>query len=256
MTTTTKKTQAAKQKPCACGPACRCGENCTCTAARSCSPGCACASEAGCLLPGSPDPGQAGFPGVWAIVIELRIIETTSPIYPSQQRLRDEVLRKPLGRQLSAADIDRDRAGAHFVAVREGEVVACVGLYPDGPGKVRLRQMAVSPALQGQGVGLRVLTFAEDWRAGGASSRSRRTPVFPRRAFTNAPATSPRANNSRKSPSRTSPCASASDRPIKNQGGCDGDAQLLGVLAAFGVMLCASAARQRPMRPAMKNACC
>lgn len=96
-------------------------------------------------------------------MIELRIIETTSPIYPSQQRLRDEVLRKPLGRQLSAADIDRDRAGAHFVAVREGEVVACVGLYPDGPDKVRLRQMAVSPALQGQGVGLRVLTFAEDW---------------------------------------------------------------------------------------------
>jgi predicted GNAT family N-acyltransferase len=97
------------------------------------------------------------------MMVDLRIIEVGSTLYPSQQLLRDEVLRKPLGRELSATDIDRDRTGTHFVAVNEDEVVACVGLYLEGERKVRLRQMAVSPALQGQGLGSRLLAFAEEW---------------------------------------------------------------------------------------------
>jgi GNAT superfamily N-acetyltransferase len=98
--------------------------------------------------------------------IKLAQIEISSPLYPSQQHLRDEVLRKPIGRELSATDIDRDRAGTHFVAVHGNEVVACVGFYPDGERKMRLRQMAVSPTLQGQGVGARLLAFAETWARG------------------------------------------------------------------------------------------
>ncbi len=97
------------------------------------------------------------------MTIDLRQIEINSPLYPSQQRLRDEVLRKPIGRELSAADIDRDSLGSHFVAVRGDEVVACVGLYPEGEGLLRLRQMAVAPALQAIGIGTRLIAFAEDW---------------------------------------------------------------------------------------------
>jgi GNAT superfamily N-acetyltransferase len=98
--------------------------------------------------------------------IELRQIEVGSPLHASEQRLRDEVLRRPLGRALSATDMDRDRLGVHFAAVRGDEVVACVGLYPDGEGLLRLRQMAVAPALQGHGLGAQVLSFAEDWARG------------------------------------------------------------------------------------------
>jgi GNAT superfamily N-acetyltransferase len=97
------------------------------------------------------------------MTIELKQIEVGSPLHAAQQRLRDEVLRRPLGRALSAAEIERDPTGTHFAAVRRGEVVACVGLYPQGEGLLRLRQMAVAPHLQGQGVGARLLAFAEDW---------------------------------------------------------------------------------------------
>ncbi len=51
----------------------------------------------------------------------------------------------------------------HFVAVVDGEVVGCVGFYPQDEGIVRLRQMAVSPRLQRQHIGARLLAFAEAW---------------------------------------------------------------------------------------------
>jgi predicted GNAT family N-acyltransferase len=98
--------------------------------------------------------------------IDLREIDVGSALHASQQRLRDEGVRKPLGRALSATDLARDRTGRHFAAVANGEVVACVGLYAEGGGALRLRQMAVAPGLQGQGVGARLLAFAEAWARG------------------------------------------------------------------------------------------
>jgi predicted GNAT family N-acyltransferase len=97
------------------------------------------------------------------MTIDLQTIEVGSALHASQQRLRDEVLRKPLGRALSATDIERDKTGTLFAAVRGEEVVACLGLYPQAEGVLRLRQMAVSPSMQGQRLGARLLKFAEQW---------------------------------------------------------------------------------------------
>lgn len=97
------------------------------------------------------------------MTIDLQTIEVGTALHASQQRLRDEVLRKPLGRPLSATDIERDKTGVLFAAVRGEEVVACLGLYPQSEGVLRLRQMAVSPAMQGQRLGARLLSFAEHW---------------------------------------------------------------------------------------------
>ena len=95
--------------------------------------------------------------------IEFKIIEVGSDWHRKEWALRDEVLRRPLGRALSATDIERDKEGVHFVAVLDGEVVGCAGLYSQGEGAMRLRQMAVSPRLQRQNIGARLLRFAEDW---------------------------------------------------------------------------------------------
>ena len=96
-------------------------------------------------------------------MIEMKIIEAGSDLHRKEQTLRDEVLRKPLGRALSATDIERDREGVHFAALLDGEVVGCAGLYPQEQGVMRLRQMAVSPSLQRQNIGGNLLAFAEDW---------------------------------------------------------------------------------------------
>ena len=95
--------------------------------------------------------------------VEFKIIEVGSDWHQKEQALRDEVLRRPLGRALSVTDIERDKEGVHFVAVSSGEVVGCAGLYPQGDGVMRLRQMAVSPRLQGQNIGAGLLDFAEGW---------------------------------------------------------------------------------------------
>jgi GNAT superfamily N-acetyltransferase len=97
------------------------------------------------------------------VAIEHRKIEVGSPLHTSALTLRDEVLRRPIGRALSATDIEYDRLGHHFVAVEGEIVVGCVGLYPERDGVVRLRQMAVAPHLQGRGIGAGVLRFAEAW---------------------------------------------------------------------------------------------
>ncbi|MFZ1989133.1 MAG: GNAT family N-acetyltransferase [Alphaproteobacteria bacterium] len=104
-------------------------------------------------------------------MIEFKIIEVGSELHRSEQRLRDEVLRRPLGRALSASDIERDKEGVHFAAVLDGEVVGCAGLYRQGDGVMRLRQMAVSPRLQRQNIGARLLSFAENWARDNAASR-------------------------------------------------------------------------------------
>jgi len=95
--------------------------------------------------------------------VEITETKVGSKLYEAELALRDEVLRKPLGRALSATDSARDIEGHHFVALTGGEVVACIGLYPQGEGVGRLRQMAVAPNLQRQGIGSKLLDFVEVW---------------------------------------------------------------------------------------------
>ena len=95
-------------------------------------------------------------------MIEYRQIAIGSPLHAQQQMLREAVLRIPLGRTLTAQERAGDAEGAHFAALRDGEVVGSVILFPYASGEVKLRQMAVAPGLQGQGVGAGLLRFAED----------------------------------------------------------------------------------------------
>jgi predicted GNAT family N-acyltransferase len=103
------------------------------------------------------------------MAIKLMQIEVGSALHASEQRLRNIVLRLPLGRPLSETEITRDRTGVHFAAVEGDEVIGCVGLYPEGDSVLRLRQMAVAPDRQGEGIGACLIAFAEDWaRTNGA----------------------------------------------------------------------------------------
>jgi GNAT superfamily N-acetyltransferase len=75
-------------------------------------------------------------------------------------------------------EITRDRleSGEGFVAVLEGRIVGTVTLsrpratdaesFYSRPGVAYLNQLAVEPELQGQGIGHRLMDFAEDWARG------------------------------------------------------------------------------------------
>jgi N-acetylglutamate synthase-like GNAT family acetyltransferase len=103
-------------------------------------------------------------------LIDYRRITTSDPLYPQASALREQVLLRPIGKDIAwfaAAYPEIDRRAEHFVAVLAhptGErVVGCVLLIPDYPerGAGKLMQMAVDPQRQGEGIGRRLVIELE-----------------------------------------------------------------------------------------------
>ena len=96
----------------------------------------------------------------------LRISEIAhgSQAYHQAVRLREAVLRRPLGLGFTAQELDDEAASHHIVAVEGGDDGACVGclvLLPIDANVVRMRQVAVRPDRQRQRIGRALVDFAE-----------------------------------------------------------------------------------------------
>jgi N-acetylglutamate synthase-like GNAT family acetyltransferase len=91
----------------------------------------------------------------------LSFISPGHPLYAAELELRFRVLREPLGLPRSSVTFPFEAESLHLVAHREGRVEGCVLFHPDASGGGRLFAMAVSPALQGGGLGRRLVTTLE-----------------------------------------------------------------------------------------------
>jgi predicted GNAT family N-acyltransferase len=95
--------------------------------------------------------------------ITFRSIPFGSADYDQECRLRNEVLRRPLGLDLFAEDLAAEREQQHFgLFDASGRIVACVIAVPQSPTKAKIRQMAVDPSRQRQGLGQRLLRAVEE----------------------------------------------------------------------------------------------
>jgi GNAT superfamily N-acetyltransferase len=92
----------------------------------------------------------------------LKIIDYGSPEYQQMVRLRDAVLRKPLGLTFTQDDLESEKDNILIAAFEEERMLGCCMLVEERPDIVRLRQMAVLNALQGKGVGRALINFAEN----------------------------------------------------------------------------------------------
>ena len=88
-------------------------------------------------------------------------IDIGSPEYHAAVRLREKVLRAPLGLVFSEAELAVEPDCFHLAAIAEGEVVAILLLQPIEAGTVRMRQVAVNPDRQRSGSGSQLVRFAE-----------------------------------------------------------------------------------------------
>ncbi|MCB5190838.1 GNAT family N-acetyltransferase [Methylobacillus arboreus] len=88
-------------------------------------------------------------------------IRHASDLYDKSLRLREQVLRMPLGLTLSAADLADEAQQWHFGLVEQGDLLAFLVVKPAQKPLAKLRQMAVAPAMQGRGLG-RVLVNATE----------------------------------------------------------------------------------------------
>ena len=94
---------------------------------------------------------------------QIQIVSYGSTAYEQVLKLREEVLRKPLGLQLTEKDVAQDAdeiiIGAFDI---QGHIAGCVQLRKISKKQLKLRQMAVASHLQKQGIGRRLVDFAED----------------------------------------------------------------------------------------------
>jgi predicted GNAT family N-acyltransferase len=95
-------------------------------------------------------------------LVLLRVLHG-SAAYDASVALRNEVLRRPLGLELTNGELEQERSDYHLVCQSGGKLVGCLVLVPQSNNEVKMRQVAVSPRAQGQGIGRALTQFAEDF---------------------------------------------------------------------------------------------
>jgi GNAT superfamily N-acetyltransferase len=102
------------------------------------------------------------FFGAKLLVMALKIIEHGSPEYQLMVKLRDDILRKPLGLNFAPNELEQEKENILIGAFDDDDILGCCMLVEENPATIRLRQMAVLNDLQGKGIGRALMTFAEN----------------------------------------------------------------------------------------------
>ena len=92
----------------------------------------------------------------------LKIIDHGTPEYRQMVKLRDDLLRKPLGLSFSDEELEKEKENMLIGAFDDDDILGCAMLVEQDPTTVRLRQMAVLNDLQGKGIGKALTIFAEN----------------------------------------------------------------------------------------------
>ena len=77
-------------------------------------------------------------------------------------KLRDDILRKPLGLTFTPDELEKEKNNLLMAAYEDDQMLGCCMLVEEEPQTVRLRQMAVLNDLQGKGIGKALMQFAEN----------------------------------------------------------------------------------------------
>jgi predicted GNAT family N-acyltransferase len=94
--------------------------------------------------------------------VQLRRIDYGSDLYKSLLDLRQRVLRAPLGLSVWNENLTLESQQRHFALTdTEGKPVACLTVVPIDGTRAKLRQMAVEPSFQGQGLGHQLIQAVE-----------------------------------------------------------------------------------------------
>ncbi len=89
-------------------------------------------------------------------------IEFATPEYDEAVALRYEVLRQPLGLTYTPEQLAEEYSHIHLAAyTEEGRLVGYLNLTPQNEQVVKMRQVAVNPARQGQGIGRKLVEASE-----------------------------------------------------------------------------------------------
>ena len=92
----------------------------------------------------------------------LKIIDHGSEEYRQMVKLRDDILRKPLGLGFTPEELESEKDNMLIAAFEDEDILGCCMLVEEKSDTVRLRQMVVLNDLQGKGIGRALMNFAEN----------------------------------------------------------------------------------------------
>jgi predicted GNAT family N-acyltransferase len=92
----------------------------------------------------------------------LKIIDHGTKEYQQMVKLRDDILRRPLGLSFSPEELDDEKDNLLIGAFEDGNILGCAMLVEEKSDVVKLRQMAVLNYVQGKGIGRALMQFAEN----------------------------------------------------------------------------------------------
>jgi len=78
-------------------------------------------------------------------------------------RLRENVLRRPLGLTFSDEELMEERDQHHLIAQIKKHVVGILILSPLNRNEIKMRQVAIHPSYQNKGIGSQLVLFAEEY---------------------------------------------------------------------------------------------
>jgi len=93
--------------------------------------------------------------------IEFIEIPYKSTLYKKVVRLREQVLRTPLGLKFSDKDLETDQHEMIFAMIIDEKPIACLQARKLDSQTIKLRQMAVHPDFQALGLGKHLLSQTE-----------------------------------------------------------------------------------------------
>jgi predicted GNAT family N-acyltransferase len=93
--------------------------------------------------------------------MEIKELEFGSSDYKESIKLRDEVLRKPLGLEYSEDFLNSEKDQHHIGFFKNGEIVGILLLQNLGGGEIKMRQVAVKEEMRKNGIGRRLVEYSE-----------------------------------------------------------------------------------------------
>ena len=94
--------------------------------------------------------------------LRLQMVNHGTKAYIETVKLREEILRKPLGLKFDADELMKESDSMHIACYSDNdELAGCLILQPDGE-LIKMRQVAVSEKYQGHGIGKAMVAFSEE----------------------------------------------------------------------------------------------
>lgn len=97
--------------------------------------------------------------------LEIRRIEIdkNEDEYKEELKLRDRVLRRPLGLSLFSENLDNEKNDYHIGAFLNNVLVGVLILTKLNSAEIKMRQVAVEEPFEGKGIGTKLVLYAEEF---------------------------------------------------------------------------------------------